>query len=87
MRVTSLGVLVLLAACAAQLTARQELTWDAFKVCQPLGPSTTLETVRPDGGASVAGREGEVFKVTQCMNEYVTKAVKEGRVPAEKAMR
>jgi hypothetical protein len=43
--------------------------------------------VRPDGGASVAGREGEVFKVTQCMNEYVTKAVKEGRVPAEKAMR
>ena len=82
-RVMPLGVLMFAAACAPQLTPRQELSWDAFKACQALGPSTTLATIRPDGGGTVNGREGEVFKVTECMNAYIRKAPVEGRTPAQ----
>ena len=68
-----------LTACAS-LTPRQALTWDAYKACQPQGPSTNLERVRPDGVWYVEGIEGEVFKVHHCMQEYWQRAAREGRV-------
>ena len=77
----TLLILTLTASCAPRLSPLQELTWDAFKACQSEGPSTKLETVREDGGWLVAGREGEVFKVGNCMEAYQRKARLEGRTP------
>lgn len=81
-RVTlALLVLALTASCAPRLNPAQELTWDAFKACQSEGPSTTLDRVGEDGGSRIVGREGEVFKVGDCMREYRRKALLEGRTP------
>ena len=62
--------LVGLAACAPKLTLSQEITWDAYKACLPEGPGTNLERVHEDGRWYVTGREGDVFKVSNCMERY-----------------
>ena len=70
---TTLAVLVLatvLAACAPKLTLSQEITWDAYKACIAEGPGTHLERVHEDGRWYVVGREGDVFKVSNCMERY-----------------
>jgi Aspartyl protease len=77
----AMAAVLALTACAPGLTSRQTLTWDAYKACQPEGPSTRLEGVRPDGNWYVEGVEGEVFKVHRCMQEYWQRAAREGRVP------
>lgn len=56
--------------CAPKLTLSQEITWDAYKACVAEGPSTNLERVYEDGRWHVVGREGEVFKVSSCMQRY-----------------
>jgi hypothetical protein len=85
-RVALLFALVLTAACAPQLTPSQALTWDAYKACQSEGPSTNLERVQPDGNWYVTGREGEIFKVSACMQDYWRKAARENRVPVVPAV-
>jgi hypothetical protein len=82
MRPAVLLALPLLASCAVGLTPAQEVSWDAYKACQMEGPSTKLERVSPDGGWHIRGREGEVFKVDNCMRGYWRKASLEGRIPA-----
>src|SRR5690348_10032330 len=72
-----------LTACVG-LTPQQELTWDAFKACQKEG-AVDLDVLRPDGGATIRGREGDVFRVIACMKEYRAKAAREGRAPAKAA--
>ena len=62
--------LVALAPCAPKLTLSQEITWDAYKACLPEGPGTHLERVYEDGRWYVTGREGDVFKVSNCMERY-----------------
>ena len=80
-RATSTVFIVLLAAaCATQLSPRQELTWDAFKSCESEGPSTRLDRVDVDGSWGLRGREGEVFKVSRCMSAYWNKATLEGAI-------
>jgi hypothetical protein len=69
-----------LAACAPKLTRFQEITWDAFKACQVQGPSTLLERVSPDGRWLVVGREGEVFKVSNCMQNHWQDVRQAGKV-------
>ena len=82
-RATSIVLIIFLAAaCAPQLSPRQELTWDAFKSCESEGPSTRLEHLDADGAWGLRGREGEVFKVSRCMSAYWSKATLEGRLPA-----
>jgi hypothetical protein len=75
-------VAMLLIACAGQLTPWQELTWDAYKACQSEGPSTRLDRVRENGSWYIEGREGEVFKVHNCMLQYRAEALKAGRMKA-----
>jgi hypothetical protein len=70
----ALFAVVLAAACAPALTPQQAQTWDAFKACQAQGPSTILDRVEPNGRAHLFGREGEVFKVGTCIDEYRRKA-------------
>ena len=62
--------LAVLCACAPKLTLSQEITWDAYKACLDQGSSTQLEQVYPDGRWYIRGREGEVFKVNECMTRY-----------------
>jgi hypothetical protein len=82
-RATSIvSIVFLAAACAPQLSPRQELTWDAFKSCESEGPSARLDRVDVDGGWGLRGREGEVFKVSRCMSAYWNRAMLEGRLPA-----
>lgn len=83
MRRAALPLLLLLTtACAPQLSARQALTWDAYKDCQAMGPSARLERLEADGGWNLSGREGEIFRVDACMLEQWQRAAREGRVPA-----
>ena len=72
----------LTAACAAQLSPRQALTWDAYKECQAVGPSARLERLETDGGWNLSGREGEIYRVDACMLERWERASRDGRVPA-----
>jgi hypothetical protein len=76
---------LVLTACAAGLTPRQTLTWDAFKTCQAEGPSAKLERVRPDGSWHVEGVEGEAFRVHRCMQTYWEQAARDNRVPTAAA--
>ena len=76
-----LGV-VLVAACAPQLSLRQALTWDAYKECQDAGVSARLDRIQADGGWDLTGREGDIHRVDRCMLEYWQRAAREGRVPA-----
>ncbi len=69
-----------LSACAASLSPAQQMTWDAYKACQAEGPSTRLDRVQPDGTWYVEGREGEVFKVNDCMMRYREKAQVASRI-------
>src|SRR5438874_13685802 len=62
--------LLTLPSCAPRLTLSQEITWDAYKACIAEGSSTQLEQVYPDGRWFVRGNEGEVFKVSNCMQRY-----------------
>lgn len=80
--VTLLLAILCTVSCAPQLTPHQEVAWDAFKACQSEGPSTKLERVHANGAWGVVGREGEVFKVHNCMLAYREKATLEGRTPA-----
>ena len=82
----ALLVLALTASCAPKLTPAQELTWDAFKACQAEGPSTNLDRVQPNGNWYVTGREGEVFKVSACMDKYWRTAERENRIPTMPAV-
>ena len=66
------------------LNPKQELTWDAFKACQKEG-AVNLKLLRVDGGSIIEGREGDVFRVINCMQEYRQKEVREGRAPVEAA--
>ena len=61
---------VLVAGCAPKVTARQALVEEAFKACQPQGPSTRLEKVQPDGRFSVVGREADAQRVHDCMVRF-----------------
>lgn len=75
-------VIALAAACASGLTPRQVVTWDAFKTCQPEGPSATFrKPLGLDGGWQLSGREGEVWRVHRCMQAYWDRAAREGRLP------
>ena len=60
----------LVAGCAPKLTTQQALVEEAFKVCQPQGPSTKLEKVQPDGKFTVIGREAEAQRVHDCMVRF-----------------
>jgi hypothetical protein len=60
----------LVAGCAPKLTTQQALVEEAFKACQPQGPSTKLEKVQPDGKFSVVGREAEAQRVHDCMVRF-----------------
>jgi hypothetical protein len=62
--------LLILGACAPKLTLSQEITWDAYKACIAEGPGTQLERVYEDGRWYVTGREGDIFKVSNCMQRY-----------------
>lgn len=61
---------VLAAGCAPKLTTQQALVHEAFKACQPEGPSTKLEKVERDGRFSVLGREDEAQRVHDCMVRF-----------------
>jgi hypothetical protein len=61
---------VLVAGCAPKVTTQQALVQEAFKACQPQGPSTKLEKVQPDGKFSVVGREGDAQRVHDCMVRF-----------------
>ncbi len=64
-------VAVLLATgCAPKLTAQQALVEEAFRSCQPQGPSTKLERVERDGKFSVVGKEGEAQRVHDCLVRF-----------------
>lgn len=66
-----IAVVALLAAgCAPKLTTQQALVEEAFKSCQPQGPSTKLERVERDGKFSVVGKEGEAQRVHDCMVRF-----------------
>ncbi|HEU4369572.1 MAG TPA: hypothetical protein VFV05_15225 [Methylomirabilota bacterium] len=66
-----IAVLALLAAgCAPKLTTQQALVEEAFRSCQPQGPSTKLERVERDGKFSVVGKEGEAQRVHDCMVRF-----------------
>jgi hypothetical protein len=69
-RLTVVAVALMTAACAAKLTTQQALVEEAFKACQPQGPSTKLEKVERDGKFSVIGREAEAQRVHECMVRY-----------------
>lgn len=60
----------LVAGCAPKLTTQQALVEEAFKTCQPQGPSTKLEKVQPDGKFTVIGREAEAQRVHDCMVRF-----------------
>jgi hypothetical protein len=74
--------LVMLTAACAQLSLRQELTWDAYKECQVAGLSARLDRIQVDGGWDLTGREGDIYRVDRCMLEYWQRASRDGRVPA-----
>ena len=84
MRITRAAPALLLAttACAPALTPRQELTWDAYKACISEGSTTTLDQIAPNGVWHISGREGQVFRVHNCMIRYWQQAAQDGRVPA-----
>jgi hypothetical protein len=77
-----LAVPLMLAACAPTLSPRQEVTWDAYKECQPAGLSARLDRIQTDGGWELVGRESETFRVDRCMVEYWERASRDGRAPA-----
>jgi hypothetical protein len=78
-RFVAVSLVLGLAACAPQLNRQQSITWDAYKACQAEGPSTLLERVNEQGGWYIFGREGEVFKVNQCMIRYRDEVRRAGR--------
>lgn len=69
-RLVVVAAAVLIAGCAPKLTTQQALVEEAFKACQPQGPSTKLEKIERDGKFSVVGREGDAQRVHDCMVRF-----------------
>jgi hypothetical protein len=61
---------LVLGGCATQLPPLQARALDAFKDCQKLAPSATLQSVTEQGGLSYTTREGhDVGIMQQCLQE------------------
>jgi hypothetical protein len=59
-----------LGACATQMPPLQARALDAFKDCQRLAPSATLQNVSEEGGLSYTTREGhDVGIMQQCLHD------------------
>jgi hypothetical protein len=69
-RLVVVAAAVLMAGCAGKVTTQQALVEEAFKACQPQGPSARLEKVERDGKFSVVGREGDAQRVHDCMVRF-----------------
>ena len=76
-----LVMFVVAATAACALSGRQAMTWDAYKECQGAGVSARLDRIQTDGGWDLTGREGDIYRVDRCMEEYWQRASREGRVP------
>jgi hypothetical protein len=84
-RLIVVAVAVLAVGCAPKLTTQQALVEEAFRVCQPQGPTTKLEKIERDGRFSVVGREAEAQRVHDCMVRYDRAERRDGRAAAPPA--
>ena len=82
LRRVPLALLVVAFTAGCALSGHQALTWDAYKECQAAGVSARLDRIQTDGGWDLTGREGDIYRVDRCMEEYWQRASREGRVPA-----